>query len=213
MLSTIRMPADLSCGTASGAGVSIRSTCPPQALVASALPASESKSAWSTFGSASVSVILVLDNSASSRGTSFVSLNVLSERLANLSQSCRSFRIARGWRPGTRASVGRRIDVLVVISRLSRRSWRSSQRTAGGFHLRALALVEFAVLVVQHLVQIPDHRIGIEVAAIVEFHALRSLNRHLVLSASSTFHSVARPGTIVCRADPTRPSPRRPADH
>ena len=68
-------------------------------------------------------------------------------------------------------------------------------RRQAGLHLRALALVELRRLVVQHLVEIPDHRVGIEVAAVMEFDALAQVKRHLVLSLSSTFHSVARPGT------------------
>jgi hypothetical protein len=45
-------------------------------------------------------------------------------------------------------------------------------RGQAGLHLRALALVELRRLVVEHLVEIPDHRIGVEVAAVVKFDAL-----------------------------------------
>ncbi len=45
-------------------------------------------------------------------------------------------------------------------------------RRQAGFHLGALALVELRGFVVEDLVEIPDHRVGIEVAAVMEFHAL-----------------------------------------
>ncbi|MGY4412804.1 hypothetical protein ACVWW4_004540 [Bradyrhizobium sp. LB7.1] len=45
-------------------------------------------------------------------------------------------------------------------------------RGQAGLHLCALPLVELRRLVVEHLVQIPDHRIGIELAAVVKLHAL-----------------------------------------
>src|SRR6266487_2192900 len=51
MLSTIRMPAAFSCGTASGAGVSIRSTCPANsALVRVNASGSGTRISLSVFG-------------------------------------------------------------------------------------------------------------------------------------------------------------------
>ena len=54
-------------------------------------------------------------------------------------------------------------------------------RRQAGLHLRALALVELRRLVVQHLVEIPDHRIGVELAAVMEFHALAQREFPLLL--------------------------------
>ena len=69
-------------------------------------------------------------------------------------------------------------------------------RGQAGLHLRALALVELRRLVVQHLVEIPDHRVGVEVAAVVEFDALAQREAPFwSCRPSSTFHSVASPGT------------------
>ena len=45
-------------------------------------------------------------------------------------------------------------------------------RRQSGLDLRALTLVELRRLVVQDLVQVPDHRVGIEVAAVMELDAL-----------------------------------------
>ncbi|MBA7698870.1 hypothetical protein ES703_107553 [subsurface metagenome] len=48
----------------------------------------------------------------------------------------------------------------------------AGDRRQAGLDLRALPFVELRRLVVQHLVEIPDHRVRIELAAVVEFHAL-----------------------------------------
>ncbi len=45
-------------------------------------------------------------------------------------------------------------------------------RRQAGLDLRALALVELRCLVVEHLVQIPDHGVGVEFAAVVKLDAL-----------------------------------------
>ena len=61
---------------------------------------------------------------------------------------------------------GRHLDRRVVDLGVACDRWQPR------FHLRALALVELRCLVVQHLVEIPDHCVGREVAAIVKFYAL-----------------------------------------
>jgi hypothetical protein len=47
---------------------------------------------------------------------------------------------------------------------------------------------------IEHLAHVPDHGIGVQGRAIVELHAGRSLNTHLVLSLASTAQEVAKPG-------------------
>ena len=94
------MPAALSCGTASGAGVSIRSTWPASsALVRVSASGIGTSTSLSTFGMRSLfQYSEFLLSSASSRGTSLVSLNgpVPDGWLANLSQSLPSFSYCAG---------------------------------------------------------------------------------------------------------------------
>ena len=66
-----------------------------------------------------------------------------------------------------------RVDFLVVIS-IGGVVDLGVARDRGqpGFYLRALAFVELRRLVVEDLVEIPDHRVGIEFAAVMELDAL-----------------------------------------
>ena len=102
--------------------------------------------------------------------------------------------------------LGRDLDGRIVDLGVAR------HRRQAGFHLRALALVELRCLLVEHLVQIPDHRVGIEFAAVVEFDALAQGKAPFLLVGCRR-PSIRWPGPApACPAGRTRPSPRRPAD-
>ena len=90
--------------------------------------------------------------------------------------------------------LGRDLDGLVVDLGVAR------HRRQAGFHLRALPLVELRCLFIEHLVQIPDHRVSREVAAVVELDALAQGEAPLLLVGVVDFplggqarHQFARP--------------------
>ncbi len=66
-------------------------------------------------------------------------------------------------------------------------------RGQAGLHLGALALVVLRRLLVEHLVEIPDHRIGVEAAAVVELHvpAQRKAPLFLVARVDAPFRGQA----------------------
>ena len=173
------MPADLSCGTASGAGVSIRSTWPASsALVRVSASGIGIRISLSTFGNPLlVPVIRVLRQfgqfarhqlgqfeRAGARRLACELVPVLAELfiLRGAGDQEPEHLVGEEGIDGLGGDLdGGVVDLGVALD-----------RGQAGLDLRALALVELRRLVVQDLVEIPDHRIGVEVAAVVEFDAL-----------------------------------------
>ena len=97
-----------------------------------------------------------------------------------------------------------RVDALggdldgVVVDLLERRDRRDARA-----HLRALLRVELRRLVVQHLVEVPDHRVGLEVGAVVKFDALaqREAPDLVVLRVDLPLGGQARDQLAGARAD------------
>ena len=102
--------------------------------------------------------------------------------------------------------LGRDLDRAVIDLGVAR------HRRQAGLDLRALALVELRRLLVQHLVEIPDHGIGVELAAVVEFDALAQGKAPLGLVGVRRPSTRSQAPAPACPAGRRRPSPRRPAD-
>jgi len=205
------MPAALSCGTASGRRrfdqVDLAAS---SALVRSALPASAPAPIVDVRNPLLVPVVGVFESSASSRGTSLVSLNgrcrtagcelvpVLAELL----------HIAPGSKSETKHLIGKqRVDRLVVISTVSHRSWHSSQPTEGGLHLRTRGACRNCGALSFHTLSNSDHRVALKSLPSWNFDALAQGKGHLsCLVIDLPFGGEPRHSL---RAGPTHPFPRR----